>query len=135
MALAGDDQGVNNGGALSSIGVADEEPVLLADGGGADRVFDEVVVEPGDGVLLVRDERLPVIEQVWAASGGWTAADAYTLKLCAYETSYLLTATMKFVGDEVIYNAAYNVGPKLPQLIGKAEAVVPAQGRCSASPS
>lgn len=66
MALAGDDQRVEDGGALAGVGVADEEPVLLAEGRRPDGVFDEVVVEPGLAVSLVRDERLPVLEQIGA---------------------------------------------------------------------
>src|ERR1035437_905190 len=63
----------------------------------------------------------PYPERAWAASGAWTADDTYTLKLCAYETAYVLTARIKFVGDEVFCDAEYNVGPKLPQIVGKAE--------------
>ena len=64
MALAGHHERVDDGGALAGVGVADEEPVLLADGRGADGVFDEVVVESGLGVLEVGGERLPVCEQI-----------------------------------------------------------------------
>ena len=38
VALAGDEQRVEDGRALAGAGMADEEPVLLADGGGPDRV-------------------------------------------------------------------------------------------------
>ena len=47
MALAGDDQRVDDRRTLARRGVPDEEPVLLADRGGPDRIFDQVVVDPG----------------------------------------------------------------------------------------
>jgi len=43
-AAAGFDDRVDQGAAVAGIGIADEEPVLLADGGGANGVFNEVVV-------------------------------------------------------------------------------------------
>ena len=39
------DQGVNDGAALAGGFAADEEPVFLADGGGADAILDPVVVD------------------------------------------------------------------------------------------
>ena len=66
MPLAGDDDRVDDGGALAGVGVADEEPVLLPYGRRADRVFDEVVVEPALAVAQMRGERFPVIEQIRA---------------------------------------------------------------------
>lgn len=50
VAAAGEDEGVDDGGALAGLWVADEEPVLFADGGGADGVLDGVVV--GFGVAV-----------------------------------------------------------------------------------
>jgi hypothetical protein len=46
-ALAGDDDRVNDRGALTGLRVSDKQPVLFPDRGGPDRVFDEVVVETG----------------------------------------------------------------------------------------
>jgi hypothetical protein len=60
-----------------------------------------------------------------AASGGWTAADTYAAKLAFYETPFALTVTLRFVGDELLYDSEYNValGPtKQPSLMGKAAA-------------
>jgi hypothetical protein len=37
------DDGVNDGTAFTSIGIADKEPVLLADGGGPDGILDKVM--------------------------------------------------------------------------------------------
>src|SRR5207249_10275788 len=65
-----------------------------------------------------------LLEQPVAAAGTWTAEDTYTAKLCFYETPTLITASLKFSGDELLYDAEYNVafGPtKQPQLIGRAE--------------
>jgi hypothetical protein len=53
-------------GTLAGVRMADEEPVLLADRGGPDGVFDEVVVEPGLMMLQVRGQRRPVPEQIGA---------------------------------------------------------------------
>lgn len=63
-------------------------------------------------------------EQPLAASGGWTADDAYTAKVCLYETPFYLTLRLRFSGDQVFYDAESNVafGPtKKPQLVGRAE--------------
>lgn len=40
-------------------------------------------------------------ELPYAVAGAWTAADTYTLKLCAYETPYINTMRLKFSGDTV----------------------------------
>src|ERR1043165_1257975 len=66
VALAGDDDGVDDRRALSGVGVADEEPVFLSDGGGADGVFDEVVVESHRAVCGDGGERGPLREHVGA---------------------------------------------------------------------
>ena len=63
-------------------------------------------------------------EQPVAASGGWTADDIYTAKLCFYQTPFILTLTLKPRGDDLVYDSEMNVnfGPtKLPQLVGKAK--------------
>src|SRR5580658_520277 len=44
-AAAGLDNGVDDCSALTGSGFSDEEPVLLADGGGANGVFDQVVID------------------------------------------------------------------------------------------
>ncbi|MGZ8898608.1 MAG: serine hydrolase domain-containing protein [Limisphaerales bacterium] len=59
-----------------------------------------------------------------AASGGWTADDAFTAKLCFYETPFVHRLTLKFSGDELRVNNEANVGfgpAKEPELIGRAE--------------
>jgi hypothetical protein len=65
-ALAGDDDRVNDRGALTSTGVPNKQPVLFPDRGRPDRVFDEVVVETGLMMPEVFGERSPVTEQIRA---------------------------------------------------------------------
>ncbi|MHC4520598.1 MAG: serine hydrolase domain-containing protein, partial [Planctomycetota bacterium] len=63
-------------------------------------------------------------EQPAAASGGWTAGDTFTARLCFYETPYVFTVRLRFVGEELQFNAEANVafGPtKEPQLTGRVE--------------
>jgi hypothetical protein len=60
--------------------------------------------------------------QAVAASGGWTAADTFSARICFYETPFVQTVTMKFSGDEVRCNGEANVGfgpTKEPELVGK----------------
>jgi CubicO group peptidase (beta-lactamase class C family) len=59
-----------------------------------------------------------------AVAGAWTADDTYTAKFCFHETPTSVTANLKFSGDQLIFDAEYNVvfGPtKLPQLVGRSE--------------
>lgn len=63
-------------------------------------------------------------EQPVALAGAWKTEDTYTAKLCFHETPTSLTADLKFSGDQVFYDAEYNVafGPtKQPSLIGHAK--------------
>jgi CubicO group peptidase (beta-lactamase class C family) len=63
-------------------------------------------------------------EQPLAASGAWSEGETFTTKLCFYETPFILTVRLKFVGDEVRCDAASNVGfgpSKQSQLVGKRE--------------
>jgi hypothetical protein len=57
-----------------------------------------------------------------AASGAWTADNTFTAKICSYETPFIYTLTLQFVGDEVRFNGRSNVGfgpTKEPELVGK----------------
>ncbi|HEU0009852.1 MAG TPA: serine hydrolase [Verrucomicrobiae bacterium] len=59
-----------------------------------------------------------------AVAGAWTADDTYTAKFCFHETPTCVTANLKFSGDQLLYDAEYNVafGPtKQPQLVGRSE--------------
>ena len=63
-------------------------------------------------------------EQPAAVSGAWTADDTFTAKACFYETPFIHTLVLKFVGDELHFEPSSNVGfgsTKPPKLIGKAE--------------
>ncbi len=59
-AAAAFDEGVEDGAARAGFGGANEEPVLFADGGGADGVFDEVVVDLDAAVAEIDGEDGPL---------------------------------------------------------------------------
>ena len=57
-----------------------------------------------------------------AATMAWKADDTLVLKLCAYETPYYQTLTLRFAGDDVFLDATSNVSfrPAKPvQLVGR----------------
>jgi hypothetical protein len=59
-----------------------------------------------------------------AGSFAWTSNDTCVIKLCAYETPFHTTFTLKFDGDQLTLDSEANVafGPtKRPQLVGRAE--------------
>ncbi|HAB15271.1 MAG TPA: serine hydrolase [Verrucomicrobiota bacterium] len=59
-----------------------------------------------------------------AASAAWTSDDTLVVKVCAYETPFYSTTTLRFDGDQLVYDRETNVGfgsTKSPQLIGRAE--------------
>lgn len=47
------DDGVEDGAAVSGISISEEEPVLFSDGGGADGVFHQVVVDLNSTIIQV----------------------------------------------------------------------------------
>lgn len=58
-----------------------------------------------------------------AASGAWSAADVFNVKLVLYQTPFYSSLTFKFDGDLLRFGAEHNVsfGPRdLPQLVGQA---------------
>jgi hypothetical protein len=60
-------------------------------------------------------------EQPVAVSGAWTS-NAFTARLCFYETPTIITVNLRPAGNELLCDAEYNVafGPtKQPQLIGR----------------
>ena len=63
-AAAAFDEGVEDGAAFAGLGVADEEPVFLADRGGADGVFDQVIVDLDATVFEEDVQRGPLVEGV-----------------------------------------------------------------------
>ncbi len=66
VTLAGDEERVEDGGAVAGLRVSDEQPVLGAEFAGTDGVLDRVGVELGASVFEVRGQRRPVAEQVGA---------------------------------------------------------------------
>ncbi len=57
-----------------------------------------------------------------AASGAWTAENSYTVKMHLTETPANLTVTLKFAGEQIVYDAEFRAtfGPgKRPQLVGR----------------
>jgi hypothetical protein len=66
----------------------------------------------------------PLAQQPAAASGEWTGDDAFTAKLCFYETPFMVTVRLQFSGRELRFSSQSNVGfgpTKESQLVGKAE--------------
>jgi hypothetical protein len=62
-------------------------------------------------------------EQPVAASGAFTADDTYTAKLHFTETPFCVTLDLRFAGEELAYDAEFNVafGPtRQPRLVGHA---------------
>lgn len=59
-----------------------------------------------------------------AGSFAWSPDNTCMIKLCAYETPFHTTLTLKFPGDQVTLDSEANVafGPtKRPKLVGRAE--------------
>jgi len=57
-----------------------------------------------------------------AARGAWASDDTYVMKLCFYETPFLLTVTCKFGEEQVTLNRQVNVGfgpTQFPPLVGR----------------
>lgn len=62
-------------------------------------------------------------EQPAAVSGGWSGS-TYTIKICFYETPFVVTTTLDFRDDQLVFNSESNVGfgsTKQPELIGKGQ--------------
>jgi hypothetical protein len=63
-------------------------------------------------------------EQPVVASGAWTADDTYAVKIAFHETPFAITLSLRFSGDELVYDSEFNVafGPtKQAQLVGRAQ--------------
>jgi CubicO group peptidase (beta-lactamase class C family) len=61
-------------------------------------------------------------DQPVAVSGAWTGDDTYTAKICFYETPFILTLSLKFSGDKLLFDSQSNLGfgaTKQAQLVGK----------------
>jgi CubicO group peptidase (beta-lactamase class C family) len=62
-------------------------------------------------------------EQPAAVSGAWTADDTFKAKICFYETPFIVTLSLKFSGNELLFDSQSNVGfgpTKQAPLVGKA---------------
>jgi hypothetical protein len=64
VALAGDDQRVEDRRTSAGIGVADKQPVAFANRRGPDGVFDPIIVDSGVPMAHMLRQRLPLIDQV-----------------------------------------------------------------------
>ncbi len=66
----------------------------------------------------------PLPLQGVAASGAWTDDKTFTIKLCFYETPFIVTVALRFAGNELHCTSETNVGfgpTKDSPLVGKAE--------------
>jgi CubicO group peptidase (beta-lactamase class C family) len=66
----------------------------------------------------------PLPEQPAAVSGAWTDGDTFKAKICFFETPFIVTVSLKFSGDELLFDSQSNVGfgaTKQQQLVGKAK--------------
>ncbi|MBI2823480.1 MAG: serine hydrolase [Planctomycetia bacterium] len=64
-----------------------------------------------------------ILRQPAAAAGGW-ANEAFTAKICFYETPFIVTLQLRFAGNELTLNSETNVGfgrTKQPELVGKSQ--------------
>src|SRR5215212_10287115 len=61
---AAEQKRVEDSAAPARVGMSDEEPALTADGGGADRVFDQVVVDFETAVFEVSGQCVVLVEEV-----------------------------------------------------------------------
>ena len=58
------DNGVKDGAALAGVGIAEEQPVLLSEGGRSNGVFHEVVVELEATIFEIDTQKRPIGERV-----------------------------------------------------------------------
>ena len=56
-----------------------------------------------------------------AVSGGWTAAETFTVDLVRTRTPFTARYSLKFAGDEVTMVTRPNVGPVPPPMVGRKE--------------
>jgi CubicO group peptidase (beta-lactamase class C family) len=66
----------------------------------------------------------PLHDQPAAASGAWSGDDTFKAKVCFYETPFIITLSLKFSENELLFDSQSNVGfgaTRQPQLVGKPE--------------
>jgi CubicO group peptidase (beta-lactamase class C family) len=57
-----------------------------------------------------------------AGNGAWSSDDTFTVRLCAFETPYVVTAKLRFADDQLTFDRETNVGfgaTKPPSLVGR----------------
>lgn len=57
-----------------------------------------------------------------AGNGAWSSDDTFTVRLCAFETPYVVTAKLRFADDQLTFDRETNVGfgaTKPPSLLGR----------------
>lgn len=59
------DDGVNDGAGLAGVGITDEEPVFVANGGGANGVFDQVIVNLHPAIIEINFQRAPLAQGIF----------------------------------------------------------------------
>ena len=64
VALTRDDQGLNNRGALTSVRVADEQPIFFANSRWAKGIFNGVIIDFGFTVIQMSGQGGPLVKQV-----------------------------------------------------------------------
>lgn len=64
MALTGDDQRLEDRGALTGFRVPDEQPVLLPDARRAKRIFHQIIIQAGLSMIEMCAEWRPLSEQI-----------------------------------------------------------------------
>jgi CubicO group peptidase (beta-lactamase class C family) len=74
------------------------------------------ILAPSTGTALV-----PQAQRNIASTGAWSGEgdDTYTARITLYETPFVLTLTLRFVGEEVYYDSQMNIGRKEPRLVGR----------------
>ncbi len=79
------DDGVEDGAAFAGLGFADEEPVLFAEGGGADGVFYQVLIDLDAAVVEVDAEQGPKVQRVLDGQAHAAAGQVTSLHFQASE--------------------------------------------------
>jgi CubicO group peptidase (beta-lactamase class C family) len=109
------------GGLVQSVAfgapTAEGQPLRLVVNGAT-----EDIVVPAGGWRRLADSALGTPEDPVAVSGGWTAPDTFTLKICHYRTPFMPTARLRLVGEQLLIDVENNVGfgnTKPPQLVGQ----------------
>jgi len=108
-----------NDGPFQAMGleVGKETTLVVRNGGGERRLTCGRDGWRRSGTLLVGGVEEPV-----ALSGAWTADDTYTAKACFVHTSFCSTLSLRFAGDELLFDQEMHVafGPTTrPQLVGR----------------